>query len=82
MLIDLDFEAKDEQVKIMIALSNLKSLRDFRNTLYLIRACALDFDLEPELEIEDLEEISEKTAELEKDYFTVIIGPSEIEVDI
>ena len=82
MLIDIDFEAKDEQVKIVIAIENLKILRDYRNALYVIRACALDFDLEPELEIEDLEEICEKTAELEKDHFTVIIGPTEIEVDI
>jgi hypothetical protein len=82
MLVHLDYDPKLPQVHLKINLSETQSLKNYKCLLMSVRAYALLFDLDPELDLDDLEEIAEKTAELGKDSFTFVIGPEEIEVDI
>lgn len=82
MNIDVNFDPKLPQITLELKLSEAQSLKSYKCLLMSVRAYSSMFDLDPELELDDLEEIVEKTAECGKDRFTFIIGPDEIEVDI
>lgn len=82
MNIHVVYDPKLEQIQMGISLEELASLKNYKTVLLSLQAYAAMVELDPELSLEDLEEIAEKTQELGKDRFTFIIGPEEIEVDI
>ncbi|EPZ50748.1 hypothetical protein M902_3125 [Bacteriovorax sp. BAL6_X] len=62
--------------------SDLSDLSDFKMSIAIIKVFSADMELEPELEVDDIKEIVEKTKELDQDRFIVEIYEDGIEVDI
>lgn len=82
MQIDVEIDARTNQINLGFELEHIKTLKDYKAILFSVRAYASMVDLDPELELEDIEEIAEKTLECGKQRFVVQINPDEIEVDI
>lgn len=82
MKIDVDIDKFSGGYKIVFPLKEFNEKTDYKMAIELIRIFAADVELDPELELSDMEEIVEKTEELTKQFFTVEISAEGIEVDI
>ncbi len=82
MKVDIQIAKDCEQVDIKFFCDEFTTPRHYREAIHIVTCFSYEFDLDPELEAEDLEEIIEKTRELEKDEFTFNINEEGIEVDI
>lgn len=82
MKVDIQIAKDCEQIDIKFFTEEFKTPRNYREAIHIVTCFSYEFDLDPELEDEDLEEIIEKTKELEKDEFTFNINEDGIEVDI
>lgn len=82
MLVDIHYLGEEEGHSLKFQTSQVKTLKELKTALSIIFIFAAEYEMDPELELEDLEEIVEKTQELGKDNFTVFIRPEDIEVDI
>jgi hypothetical protein len=71
--LDIVQDAKDHTFTICVKIEQFKTLRDYEILHNLINAISLDFDLDPEISIEDLKTI---VADAKKE------GSSEVECDI
>ncbi|MCO4795070.1 MAG: hypothetical protein KC493_15240 [Bacteriovoracaceae bacterium] len=82
MKIDVDFDNDTESVMISFFPKEFNSKRDFSLSLNIIQTFCGDFDLDPELEIEDIAELMKTMEEREKEFFVFIINEDGIEVDL
>lgn len=82
MKIDVDIDKFSGGYKIVFPVAEFKEKSDYKMAISIIRCFANDIELDPELEVSDMEEIVEKAEELTKAVFTVEITDDGIEVDI
>lgn len=81
MKIDVAQDAKNHTYSIAIKIDQFKTLRDYELIHNLINAISLDFDLDPEISIEDLKNIVAEAKKEESDNITCEIGPEGIDVE-
>jgi len=79
--IDIVQDAKDHTYTISIKIDQFKTLRDYETIHNLINAISLDFDLDPEISIEDLKKIVSETRAEEALEITCEIGPEGIDIE-
>ena len=82
MIIDFDIEKSSKSYLIRFNTNQFNSPRDYVLAVTLVTVASLDYDLDPELDEDDMSEIVQKTIELDKSSFTFCINEEGIEVDI
>ncbi len=82
MKVDVDIDKFTQAYVLKFNTEVFKTEHDLKMAITIITVFANDFDLDPELEPSDMQEIVDKTLELEKDIFVVDINEDGIEVDI
>lgn len=82
MKIDIDFNKDEQSAYLTFYNCEFKEKRDFIVAISTIEIFSGDFSLDPELEIEDLEDILKQSKQKNSDKFIVIINEDEIEVDL
>ena len=81
MKIDIVQDAKDHTYTIEVKIDQFKTLKDYDVLHNLINAISLDFDLDPEISIEDLKNIVAEAKKEESDSVTCDIGPEGIDIE-
>ncbi|MBP9681034.1 MAG: hypothetical protein KBD76_06490 [Bacteriovorax sp.] len=81
MKIDVVQEAKSQTYTITIKIDQFKTLRDYEVLHNLVNAISLDFDLDPEISVEDLKKIVAEAKNEEADAITCEIGPDGIDIE-
>lgn len=81
MKIDVVQDAKDHTYTLTIKLDQFKNLREYETIHNLINAISLDFDLDPEISIEDLKNIVAEARKEEAEVITCEIGPEGIDIE-
>lgn len=81
MKIDVVQDAKDHTYTISIKIEQFKTLRDYEVIHNLVNAISLDFDLDPEISIEDLKNIVVEARKEEAEEVTCEIGPDGIDIE-
>lgn len=81
MKIDIVQDAKDHTYTIAVKIDQFKTLRDYEVIHNLINAISLDFDLDPEISIEDLKKIVAEARKEEAEEVTCAIGPDGIDIE-
>ncbi len=81
MKLDVVQDAKDHTYTLTIKIDQFKTLRDYELTHNLINAISLDFDLDPEISIEDLKNIVIEAKKEESEMITCEIGPEGIDIE-
>jgi hypothetical protein len=82
MKVDVDIDKFTQAYVLKFNTEEFKSEHDLKMSITIITVFANDFDLDPELEPADMQEIVDKTLELDKTTFVVDINEDGIEVDI
>lgn len=82
MKVNVDFQSKNELAKVTFFLDEFATKKDILKAITIIQIFAADFELDPELEVEDFEGILARVKELNKTEFTVMISEDDIEVDL
>ncbi len=82
MIVDIDIDKFSQSYLLKFEVENFKTPEDYKMAVTTVTCFSNDYDLDPELDHEDMREIVEKTIELEKDSFTFEINDDGIEVDI
>ncbi len=81
MKIDVVQDAKDHTYTLTVKLDQFKNLREYETIHNLINAISLDFDLDPEITIEDLKNIVAEAKKEEAEEVTCEIGPEGIDIE-
>lgn len=81
MKLDVVQDAKDHTYTITVKIEQFKSLRDYEVLHNLINAISLDFDLDPEISVEDLKNIVVEAKKEESTEISCEIGPEGIDVE-
>lgn len=81
MKIDIVQDAKDHTYTITIKIDQFKTLRDYETIHNLINAVSLDFDLDPEISVEDLKNIVIEAKKEDADEITCEIGTEGIDIE-
>lgn len=81
MKIDVSQDARDHTYTIAVKIEQFKTLRDYEVIHNLINAISLDFDLDPEISVEDLKQIVIEAKKEEADEVTCDIGPEGIDIE-
>lgn len=81
MKIDVVQDAKDHTYTLTIKIDQFKTLRDYDVIHNLINAISLDFDLDPEISVEDLKNIVAEAKKEEAIEITCDIGPEGIDIE-
>ncbi len=81
MKIDITQNAKDHTFFIAIKFDQFKTLKDYEVLHNLINAISLDFDLDPEITIEDLKKIVAEGKAEESEEITCEIGKEGIDIE-
>lgn len=81
MKLDIVQDAKDHTFTIAVKLDQFKTLRDYEIIHNLINALSLEFDLDPEISVEDLKNIVHEAKNEESTEVTCEIGPDGIDVE-
>lgn len=81
MKLDVVQDAKDHTFTIAVKLEQFKTLRDYEIIHNLINALSLEFDLDPEISVEDLKNIVHEAKNEESSEITCEIGPDGIDVE-
>jgi len=79
--IDVVQDAKDHTYTLTVKLDQFKNLREYETIHNLINAISLDFDLDPEITIEDLKNIVAEAKKEEAELITCEIGPEGIDIE-
>jgi hypothetical protein len=79
--IDIIQDAKDHTYTLTIKIDQFKTLRDYDTFHNLINAISLDFDLDPEISVEDLKNIVTEAKDEEAEVVTCEIGPEGIDIE-
>ncbi|AYF44656.1 MULTISPECIES: hypothetical protein [Halobacteriovorax] len=82
MKIDVDIDKFSGGYKLTFPLSEFNDLTDSKMAIAIIKVFSADMELEPELSPDDIDDIIDKTKELEQERFIVEIYEDGIEVDI
>ncbi len=81
MKIDVVQDAKDHTYTITIKVDQFKTLRDYETIHNLVNAISLDFDLDPEISIDDLKNIVIEAKTEEAEEVTCEIGTEGIDIE-
>ncbi|RPJ78259.1 MAG: hypothetical protein EHM20_04320 [Alphaproteobacteria bacterium] len=81
MKIDVVQDAKDHKYTLTIKIDQFKTLRDYDTLHNLVNAISLDFDLDPEISVEDLKNIVIEAKKEEAEEITCEIGTEGIDVE-
>ncbi len=81
MKIDIVQDAKDHTYTLAVKIDQFKTLRDYEVIHNLINAISLDFDLDPEISMEDLKKIVADAKAEEALEVTCDIGPDGIDIE-
>ena len=81
MKIDVVQDAKDHTYTLSVKIDQFKTLKDYEVIHNLINAISLDFDLDPEISVEDLKKIVTEAKAEEADEVTCAIGPEGIDIE-
>ena len=81
MKIDIVQDSKDHTFTLTIKIDQFKTLRDYDTFHNLINAISLDFDLDPEISIDDLKNIVIEAKKEEALEVTCEIGTNGIDVE-
>lgn len=81
MKLDVVQDAKDHSYTLSVKLDQFKTLRDYELLHNLINAISLDFDLDPEISIDDLKNIVAEAKKEESLEITCEIGADGIDVE-
>jgi hypothetical protein len=79
--IDIVQDAKDHTYTLAVKIDQFKTLRDYEVIHNLINAISLDFDLDPEISMEDLKKIVADAKAEEALEVTCDIGPDGIDIE-
>jgi len=79
--LDVVQDAKDHTYTISVKIEQFKTLRDYEVLHNLINAISLDFDLDPEISVDDLKNIVIEAKKEEADEVTCEIGPDGIDIE-
>jgi hypothetical protein len=79
--LDVVQDAKDHSYTLTVKLDQFKTLRDYEVLHNLINAISLDFDLDPEISIDDLKNIVAEAKKEESTEITCEIGTDGIDVE-
>ncbi len=81
MKLDVVQDAKDHTYTLKVKIDQYKTLRDYEVMHNLINAISLDFDLDPEISIEDLKNIVAEARKEEAEEISCEIGPEGIDIE-
>ena len=81
MKLDVVQDAKDHTYTLTVKIDQFKTLRDYEVLHNLINAISLDFDLDPEISVEDLKNIVAEAKKEESTEITCEIGPEGTDVE-
>jgi len=81
MNVDININPKTLDCDLVFAVANFKTPVDFKNAIAIICMVSGDFSLDPELEVEDLEEIVATAKEKESKNVNFYIGEGGVEAD-
>ena len=81
MKLDVVQDAKDHTYTLTVKIDQFKTLRDYEVLHNLINAISLDFDLDPEISVEDLKNIVVEAKKEESTEISCEIGPEGIAVE-
>lgn len=81
MKIDVVQDAKDHTYTLTVKIDQFKTLRDYEVLHNLINAISLDFDLDPEISIEDLKNIVHEAKNEESTEISCEVGPDGIDIE-
>lgn len=81
MKIDVTQDSKNHTFTLAIKTDQFKTLKDYETLHNLINAIALDFDLDPEISVEDLKNIVAEAKKEEATEVTCDVGPDGIDVE-
>jgi len=79
--IDITQDSKDHTFTITVKIEQFKTLKDYETLHNLINAISLDFDLDPEVTVEDLKNIVVEAKKEESEEITCEIGKDGIDVE-
>ncbi len=82
MLIDVNFDGNSQTSFIKFPIDQFEDQRQYHVAIAIIQTFSADFDLDPELEPEDLKEIISAVNEKKQNAFTVEISDDGIEVEL
>ncbi len=80
MKLDLTQNAKDHTYTTTIKIDQFKNLRDYETCHNFINALSLDFDLDPEITLDDLKNIVQEAKNEEAEEIICEIGPEGIDI--
>jgi len=78
---DLSQSIKDHTFTVKVKLDQFKNLRDYEVCHNLINALSLEFDLDPEITVEDLKNIVSEAKNEEAEEINCDIGPEGIDIE-
>lgn len=81
MKIDIQQDSKDHTFTLTIKIDQFKTQKDYETLHNLINAISLDFDLDPEISIEDLKKITSEARNEEAEEIVCDIGQDGIDVE-
>jgi hypothetical protein len=79
--IDITQSAKDQTFTVVVKLDQFKNQKEYDTFHNLINALSLDFDLDPEITLEDLKNIVIEAKKEEAESLNIEIGPEGIDVE-
>ena len=81
MKLDIVQDAKDHTFTVAVKIDQFKTLRDYEVLHNLINALSLEFDLDPEISVEDLKTIVHDAKNEESTEITCEVGPDGIDLE-
>ena len=81
MKIEVAQNAKDHTYTLTIKIDQFKNLKEYETLHNLINAISLDFDLDPEISIDDLKNIVHEAKAEESEVVFIDIGPNGIDLE-
>jgi hypothetical protein len=82
MNVDITIDEKSLDAIVTFKLADFKGTKSFKDALAIVMMIAGDFSLDPEMEVEDLEEIVEKGNNDEASKLIFFINEDEIEAEL
>ena len=81
MKIDITQQAKDHTFHLIVKIDQFKNLRDYETCHNLINALSLDFDLDPEITLDDLKNIVQEAKNEEALELSCTIGNEGVDIE-
>jgi hypothetical protein len=81
MQLDISIDEKTLDAQLSFKLSDFKSAKHYKDALAIIMMVAGDYSLDPEMEIEDLEDIVQKGMDEQAQKVIFFINEDEIEAE-